>query len=103
LESTGNNYGREAAAFLNSSNCNKQWVFFGQLETTTVAKRLPSYTVAKRPPSFYWTIGNYGNNEEAAAFLNWATGINKWVTFLASGNIYGREAAAILKWCNWHQ
>ena len=62
---------------------------------------LRTNTVAKRP-SFYWTIGNYGR--EAAGFLNWATGINKWVTFLlASGNSYGREAAAILKWCNWHQ
>ena len=69
---------------------------------------------------FFWTTGNnYGR--EAAAFLIWTTGINKWVTFLASGNIYGgREAAAILKLCkdnldygreavvffefgNWHQ
>ena len=36
---TGINYGREAAAFLNSSNGNKYWIFFGQLETTTAAKR----------------------------------------------------------------
>jgi len=48
----------------------------------------------------FWTIGNYGR--DAAALLNWATGINKWVTFLASGIIHCREAAAILKWCNWH-
>ena len=32
---------REAAALLNLNNCNKQWVFFGQLETTTAAKRPP--------------------------------------------------------------
>ena len=62
---------------------------------------LRTTTVAKLPP-FYWTIGNYGR--KAAAFLNWATGINKWVTFLASGIIYGREeVVAILKWCNWHK
>ncbi len=41
--SAGNNYGREAAAFLNSSNCNKYWVFFGQLGLTTAAKRPSSW------------------------------------------------------------
>ncbi len=105
---TGNNYGREAAAFLNIkmslyltgtslNNCNKQRVFFGQLETTTAAKRplswllkchyiwqeqlrprwrsgrighlLRTTTVAKRPPFYWWTNrNNYGR--EAAAFLN---------------------------------
>ena len=28
---------------------------------------------------FWTTAGNYRG--EAAAFLNWATGVNKWVTF----------------------
>ena len=43
----------------------------------------------------FWTIGNYG---EAAAFLNWATCVNKWVTI---GNNYGHEAAIFFNyWCN---
>ena len=37
----------------------------------------------------FWTIGNYGR--DAAALLNWATGINKWVTFLASVSRSGRH------------
>ena len=39
----------------------------------------------------FWTIGNYGC--EAAAFLNWATGINKWVTIeqLESGRFAFRQ------------
>ena len=67
---------------------------YGQLGT------IAENNYGQRPP-FYWTTGNY-YGREAAAFLNWTTGINKWVTFLASGNIYvGREVAAIfLKWCN---
>ena len=28
----------------------------------------------------FWTIGNHNYGREAAAFLNWATAINKWVT-----------------------
>ena len=28
----------------------------------------------------FWTIGNYGR--EVAAFFNWTTGINNWVTFI---------------------
>ena len=55
----------------------------GQLETTTAAQRPPSFiqTNARNKGSFLdWTIGNYGR--EAAVFLNWATGINKWVTLL---------------------
>ena len=54
---TGNNYGRAAAAFF---------------LTTTAAQRSP----------FYWAIGNFGR--EAAVFMNWATGINNgslyWTT-----------------------
>ena len=84
--------------------------FIGQLGTTTAAQRPPSFiqTNAISYGSFLdWTIGNYGrevaafgnsfwatditcnywttkNNygRAAATFLNWATGINKWVTIL---------------------
>jgi hypothetical protein len=28
----------------------------------------------------FWTIWNYGR--EVAAFFNWTTGINNWVTFI---------------------
>ena len=55
---TGNNCGREAAAFFYSSNCSKIWIFLGQLGTTSAAKRHPFYwtiettTTAKRPPSW---------------------------------------------------
>ena len=47
---------------------------------------------AKRPP-FYGTFGNYGR--EVAAFLNWASGINKWATILDNWKQHncGREAA----------
>ena len=83
---TGTNYGREAAAFLKRS-------LYEQLGT------IAENNYGQRPP-FYWTAGKF-YGREAAAFLNWTTGIDEWVTFLASGTIYvGREAAAIfLKWC----
>jgi hypothetical protein len=54
---------------------------------------------------FFLTIGNnYGR--EAAAFLNWATGINNQIMgghYWATGINYGREVVAFLSWCNWYQ
>ena len=68
---TGNNYGREAAAFFKRS-------LYAQLLGTT--------TAAKRPR----TIGSFGC--EAVAFLILASSINKRVTT----NNYDNEAVAIL-------
>ena len=65
---TGNNYGREAAAFLKRS----------QLGTAA------ENNYGQRPPFYYWTAGNYGR--EAAAILKWY-----------NDNLdYGREAVVFL-------
>ena len=106
LLETWNNYGREAAAFLN----------IGQLETT-VAKRPLSWRqlasimghfigqleitrAAQRPPSFFIqaTATNHGSflnyGREAAAFFNWATVSINLSLYWTTGNNYGRAAAA---------
>jgi hypothetical protein len=44
------------------------------------------------------TIGNNNYGREAAAFLNWATGIKNGSLLLGTGNKHGREAAAFLSW-----
>ena len=63
----------ELGFIVGATGINKLWVSFGQL-----------------------IVGNYGRRE-VAAFLNWATGVNKWVTI--SGQPETSSTAFFNYWC----
>ena len=111
-------------SFLNLNNCNKQWVFFGQMAFLNIKRSLyltsnweqlrPRWSgrignllrtttvVAKWPPS--WTVkGHYiwqatGKNYYGRDFLRTTTVAKRPLFYWTNGNIYGREAAAFLNW-----